>query len=64
MPIASEQSASRYENLHYKKSEEARLEAADEMPHQRSNPCTSTGEDIEMSAILDQESKVSHLGRG
>ena len=61
MPIASGQSASAYENLHHKESEEARLEAAVEMPYHESMSCTSTGEDIEMSAILDQESKVRYL---
>lgn len=60
MPIASEHAASGYGNLHHKEGEEARLEAAVGMPYQRSNPCTTTEEEIEMS-ILDQESTVRHL---
>ena len=62
MPIASEHSASGYENLHHKEGREARVEAAVVMPHQESMPGSSTGEDFEMTAILDQqESKVQDM---
>lgn len=62
MSIASEHSASNYENLHHKEGREARVEAAVVMPHQENIPCTNTGEDFEMTAILDQQvSKVRNM---
>ena len=57
MPTLSEESPLDYDKLHSQGGEEVGLEPAVEMDRRRT-PGASTGEMIEMTAVLEQESKV------
>ena len=57
LPLPSEPSSHSYDNLHHKENEEEGMEPAVGVGP-KGNVGTSTGETFEMTALLDQGSKV------